>query len=396
MCVRRLMRTSWLDDAAGSVVCVKPPAFDFAPLHDEIDARAAREFESRLSQAPEPIATRRAVVLNFVGLLLWLIACVGTVVATVAVPNDTRNLDEPLERFTMGLVLVIPVTIVFSLIFVPLLSLMGRGKPTRFARYRLAQFAEANGMNYSSRMVVNERSLVFDVVRGDQPLPVEIGNLHISPYENVQATVKDFAFGYVAVRLPHAMPHIVLDATSNDIAISLGESIAQGQRQSLEGDFDDHFALYCAEGYERDALYLFTPDVMAHFIDGAAALDVEFRDDMLFFYSANQLSTPDENHWKLIERALGAVLPQLRSWRRWRDDGNTAEAGTAPSAHVQAKSHADTHDAPDDEPKLLISLRTAALTTKELKRKVPLWARLVMFGAMAYIAVLIGFAMALD
>ena len=113
------MRTSWLDDAAGSVVCVKPPAFDFAPLHDEIDARAAREFESRLSQAPEPIATRRAVVLNFVGLLLWLIACVGTVVATVAVPNDTRNLDEPLERFTMGLVLVIPVTIVFSLIFVP-------------------------------------------------------------------------------------------------------------------------------------------------------------------------------------------------------------------------------------------------------------------------------------
>ena len=108
----------------------------------------------------------------------------------------------------------------------------------------------------------------------------------------------------------------MLDVTSTDIAISLGESIAQGQRQSLEGDFGDHFALCCAEGHERDALYLFTPDVVANFIDGAAALDVEFRDDMLFFCSAIQLSTPDENHWKLIEGALGAVLPQLRSWRR--------------------------------------------------------------------------------
>lgn len=381
---------------AGSVTPVKPPAFDFAPLRDEIDARAAREFEARFGQAPEPIVTRRAVALDFVGLFLWLIVCVATVVITVAVPNDTRNLDEPLERFTMGLVLVTPVTIVFSLIFVPLLSLMTKGKPTRFARYRLARFAEANGMNYSSRMVVNERSLVFDVVRGDQPLPIEIGNLHISPYENVQATVKDFAFGYVAVRLPHVMPHMVLDATSNDIAISLGASIEQGQRRSLEGDFDNHFALYCAEGYERDALYLFTPDVMASFIDGAAALDVEFRDDMLFFYSADQLSTPDENRWKLIERALGAVLPQLRSWQRWRDEGASAEASTMLSAHVPAESPADTHAKPDKVSEPLISLRTAALTTKELKRKVPLWARLVMFGVMAYIAVLIGLAMALD
>ncbi len=34
--------------------------------------------------------------------------------------------------------------------------------------------------------------------------------------------------------------------------------------------------------------------------------------------------------------------------------------------------------------------------TEELKRKAPLWARLVMFGAIAYIAGLIGFATALD
>ena len=32
---------------------------------------------------------------------------------------------------------------------------------------------------------------------------------------------------------------------------------------SLEGDFDRYFTLYCPKEYERDALYVFTPDLMA-------------------------------------------------------------------------------------------------------------------------------------
>ena len=82
---------------------------------------------------------------------------------------------------------------------------------------------------------------------------------------------------------------------------------------------------YCAKGYERDALYLFTPDVMASFIDGAGALDAEFRGDVLFLYSENQLSTLEKDRWALVERALGAVLPQLRSWQRWRESGTPGE-----------------------------------------------------------------------
>ncbi len=40
----------------------------------------------------------------------------------------------------------------------------------------------------------------------------------------------------------------------------------------LEGDWDRHFTLYCPEGYERDALQVMTPDVMAAMIDGAQRL----------------------------------------------------------------------------------------------------------------------------
>ena len=51
---------------------------------------------------------------------------------------------------------------------------------------------------------------------------------------------------------------------------------------------------------------------------------------------------------------------------------------------------------PTDLPTLLISLRTAELSTKSIKRKTPLWARLVMIGVLAYVAVLVGLAIALD
>lgn len=36
---------------------------------------------------------------------------------------------------------------------------------------------------------------------------------------------------------------------------------------SLEGDFDRYFTLYCPGDYERDALYVFTPDLLALLID---------------------------------------------------------------------------------------------------------------------------------
>lgn len=40
-----------------------------------------------------------------------------------------------------------------------------------------------------------------------------------------------------------------------------------------------------------DALYLFTPDIMARFIDNAAQLDVEIVDDWLFLYLQRPVST---------------------------------------------------------------------------------------------------------
>ena len=129
-------------------------------------------------------------------------------------------------------------------------------------------------------------------------------------------------WGYVAIKLDVPLPHIVLDATSNNslFGSNLPATFDKDQRLSLEGDFDEHFALYCPEGYEHDALYLFTPDIMARFIDNAAALDVEIVDDWLFLYGKREFSSLDPATWAWLFSVVAALLDKFAQWARWRDE----------------------------------------------------------------------------
>lgn len=85
-------------------------------------------------------------------------------------------------------------------------------------------------------------------------------------------------FRYLSMRLPRALPHVVIDAKGNG---SLRSLLPGSQRVSLEGDFDRYFTVYVPEGYERDALELLTPDVMACLIDHGRGWDIEVIDDTL-------------------------------------------------------------------------------------------------------------------
>jgi hypothetical protein len=117
--------------------------------------------------------------------------------------------------------------------------------------------------------------------------------------------------GYLAIMLPRRLPQMVLDATRNDRhgASSLLHVPSADQALSLEGDFDRHFRLYAPTGYERDALYVFTPDLMALLIDEAGDLDVEIRDDKLMVYRPGGFDLHDPAIWERfarIRRTIGA------------------------------------------------------------------------------------------
>jgi hypothetical protein len=131
-------------------------------------------------------------------------------------------------------------------------------------------------------------------------------------------------WGYLALQLERKLPHMVLDARGNNGLLggsSLPTSFHRNQRLSLEGDFDKYFTLYCPREYERDALYVFTPDLMALLIDESAAFDVEIVDDWMFVYSVKPFELDQA---KTVHRLLGIIdtvgAKTLRQTDRYADE----------------------------------------------------------------------------
>ncbi|MCR2828029.1 hypothetical protein [Microbacterium sp. zg.Y909] len=293
--------------------------FDTRPLTQRVDRAAVRAFSKELRASGR---TQNEVTASIVGFGVVLVFLAGMMLIG-AVTSRSSFLVELSEMAPFFVVL--SVAALFGVV-VTFFSQMRAA--TR--RYRLDRFARANGMSYTPQranpslpgMIFNtgSRRQSFDLVRGDEPRAVEFANYVYTTGSGKHRSTH--RWGYVAVKLDTPLPHIVLDATGNNslFGSNLPTLYTKQQRLSLEGDFDRHFALYCPEGYERDALYLFTPDVMARFIDNAAELDVEIVDDWLLMYTKRNASTTDPATWEWLFGAVAAVLDKLDQWERWRDE----------------------------------------------------------------------------
>jgi hypothetical protein len=192
---------------------------------------------------------------------------------------------------------------------------------------RLVRFAEANGMTYlpgpMSDGHFGSARRYFDLTRVMRPAAapgVEFGN-----HEIVTAGRREGAprfGGYAMVRLAHEMPHIRVIARRGVVrrALTMMSRPEREQRLELEGDFDRHFALYCPAGSERDALYLFTPDILAVLIDRVRGLDVEVVGDRLLLTSFDDVVTRDPERWRDVIEATTALVAKVDRWERWRAD----------------------------------------------------------------------------
>lgn len=202
-----------------------------------------------------------------------------------------------------------------------------RGAPEE--EWRLASFAAANGMSFT-RMTEDPDIPIMRIVgahspkasrrmRAETPRVLEFGD-----FEHTVGSGRSkmrLSYSYIAIRLNAPMPHILLDSTVNDKqAVWLGRYAKSTQRLSLEGDFDASFALYCPKGYERDALYLFTPDIMALFADNATRFDVEIVDDWMILVTRPSVIGTDPALWREWHSVVAAVTAKLAQWERWRDD----------------------------------------------------------------------------
>jgi hypothetical protein len=304
---------------AGTVVAGD---LDTAALTGPIDRSALREFRRGL-----PASIRPSVGSVVLPALAVLLACGLLIAFGRSLIGDQFSLASVTDDWVgFGFVLVPYVGLPAVLIVYAVRALVARSGRRQ---YRLARFAAANGLRYEATAgTVVLPGMIFgigsdasarDLVHG--PAGLVVGN-----HRYVTGSGKNrrtHRWGFAALSLGTTLPHIVLDARSNNSVLgasNLPVPFDRAQRLSLEGDFDQHFTLYCPAGYERDALYMFTPDIMARFIDRAAEFDVEIVDDRLFLYSRRDLSTLDPETWRWLWVTLEALTAKLAQWQRWRDD----------------------------------------------------------------------------
>lgn len=107
---------------------------------------------------------------------------------------------------------------------------------------------------------------------------------------------------------------MVLDAKSNNFLgkfSNLSSAYKGSQRLSLEGDFDKYFTLYAPDSHKRDALYVFTPDVMQAMIDAAHEYDAEIIDNNLYLYSGSSLQLHDSATLKELLTIADKIRAEL-------------------------------------------------------------------------------------
>jgi hypothetical protein len=173
---------------------------------------------------------------------------------------------------------------------------------------------------------VFEVGVVTGKVGGGQAWAGTGGNVKVSFSTNEIMT-----FGYLAVKLERKLPQFVLDSSKNDDGrySNLPMPIAAGQQLSLEGDFDQHFVLHSPRGYERDALYIFTPDLMALLIDETGDFDVEIVDEWFFVYARGGWDLSNATLWRRLDRirhVVGAkTITRTDLYANSRDPASIAE-----------------------------------------------------------------------
>ncbi|MGA7148881.1 MAG: hypothetical protein WBX17_10385 [Microbacterium sp.] len=370
--------------------------FDARPLVEPVDPAAARAFAQHLRQTGRaPSAFTGSSVVSIILLVVFAIMFGSVALAIIAalVGLFAAMGDGGFAGFLFSL---LPFLLLTAIVTVVVISFVSSRRSAALRLFRLDRFARANHMTYVPRVdAPGLPGMIFslggarhatDLVRGDRPRFVEFANYRYTTGSGKNRTTH--AWGYVAVKLDVPLPHIVLDAVGNNgiFGSNLPATFDKDQRLSLEGDFDRFFSLYCPEGYEADALYLFTPDIMARFIDNAAALDVEIVDDWLFLYAKRDFSTLDPAMWAWLFSVVGALLDKFAQWARWRDDRLRAHAAmtdaasyAVPAGPIPGAASAVPFAAP------LQSLRPppgVAPQGRRLQRGVP-WVSIIVIGVVA-------------
>ncbi|MEO7006810.1 MAG: hypothetical protein ABI275_04550 [Terrimesophilobacter sp.] len=302
---------------------------DFSALdYDSLTAPLSRAEVRRFTAAAKPqLRSASSAVLMAVFAGLFLLAVVTVFLRVGVRLGDTFPSVSLVPLLSLVVVIAIVVVLVRAV-------LPPQGKWSRWTR--LDRFARANGLTFLPSGVptypgaifgLGQARLATDHLATTSGRYLDLGNYRYSTGSGDDRTTHQW--GFLALKLDQALPHMVLDARANNGLFgtsTLPISFDRAQVLSLEGDFDRYFRLYCPTGYERDALYVFTPDLLALLIDESRHFDVEIVDDWMFVYSAARFDMTDSGTLRRLFRIVDTVgAKTLRQSARYSDPRSSSD-----------------------------------------------------------------------
>jgi hypothetical protein len=302
---------------------------DYSPLlitPSAADVAAYRESTQHLTSMVDGAAT----VIRLLRCAFWGGVALVALLFVISMVSFIRGLltgssiDVTSQQYAVGITVVLVVGVLFFRRF-PIGSIWP-------ALLKLDSFARSNDMDFwieselpdfpaSAFIGASAGSSTYMRLRSRGAATVELSNYlkkGISPSEGTEEGTA--AGGYLAIELNRQLPNMLLKSRTLQTFSGVPRDYDDKQTLSLEGDFDRYFALYCPTGYERDALYIFTPDLMALLIDHAAGFDVEIVDNWLFVYSNLPIVRPDIVAMSRSFRIIALIgAKALRASNNYRD-----------------------------------------------------------------------------
>jgi hypothetical protein len=201
---------------------------------------------------------------------------------------------------------------------------------------RLKRFAENNQAILSQNVTSpNFPGMIFNKghTRSLEESFTFLNGIQVGNYSYVIGSGKNrvtYSYGFTRIALKRNLPHMVLDAKSNNFfGSNLPDTFAKSQKLVLEGDFNSYFTVYVPEGYGRDALYVFTPDVMQVLVDKGAKYDMEIIDDEIVIFKIGKLRLDAREDLEGLLTIADSISTELRDQSKRYLDERRAEDSRA-------------------------------------------------------------------
>jgi hypothetical protein len=155
----------------------------------------------------------------------------------------------------------------------------------------LRRFAEVNDLTYvGASQAADLPGLMFQIGR-DQCFKDGVADTHqnwmIANYSYIIGSGKNSRTqqcGIMHFKLTRHMPHVLIQSVGYRMYQNIATELSPSQGMQFEGDFNKYFTTYAPQGYQRDALYFLTPELMVILIDQGKDYTFELVDDNLFIY----------------------------------------------------------------------------------------------------------------